>query len=285
MKLDDRTRKSSLVLTVFVVILMLIFAGPSSAVRVEVGGLGGTHYTGDSVTFYVNVSLLKSDFIPIENVTITGLRAGKLVFDPSGNEISDENGRYTVYLLKSTTYVGRGYGYGFDEATGYGYNFGNYYGSGYGYGYGYGTADGARASYRNYKIVMSTSGLSAGTDDVNVHVYTGETDKSDFTTSTSFTLKSTGSSSSGSGGGTYPPSGTPTANVTATATPTTTATTAPTSGQVTPSPSMTTPTATATGTATEGATDETTGGIPGFTAVSAVAGMLAVAYLVMRRRA
>ena len=92
MKLDDRTRKSSLMLTVFVVILMLIFAGPSSAVRVEVGGLGGTHYADDLVTFYVNISLLETDFIPVENVTITDLRAGKLVFDPSGNEISDEKG-------------------------------------------------------------------------------------------------------------------------------------------------------------------------------------------------
>jgi len=287
MKLDDRTRKSGLVLTVFVVILLLIFAGPSSAVRVKVDGLGGTHYTGDSVTFYVNVSLLAIDFIPIDNVTVTGLRAGKLVFDPSGNEIIDENGRYTVSLLSDTTHYGQGYGYGYDDATGYGYNFGNYYGYGYGYGYEYGTTDGARASYRKYKIVMSTSGLSTGTDNANVQVYTGKTDTSEFTTSATFTLSKRPSGGGGGGSGTYPPEwfGTPTPTVTATETPTTAATAAPPGERVTPRPTITKPTATATETAAEGAAAETAkNGAPGFTVVLVIAGLLAAAYVVMRRR-
>ena len=259
---------------------MLIFAGPSSAVKVKVDGLGGTHYAGDSVTFYVNVSLLAIDSPPIDNVTITGLRAGKLVFDESGNELIDEKGLYTVCLFESTAYYGYGYRYGYDEATGYGYNFG------YGYGYGYGIADEARASYRNYKIVMRTSGLSTGTDTANVYVYTGNPAKSDFKTSATFTL-SKRPSGGGGGGGTYPPGwdGTPTPTVTATGTPTTAATAAPPDDKATPAPTKkpavtkaTTPTAE--GTAAETATE----GAPGFTAVFAIAGMLAVAYAMMRRR-
>ncbi len=284
MKLDDRTRRSSLVLTVFVVILMLIFAGPSSAVKVEVSGLGGTHYAGVPVTFYVNVSLLEDDTIPIDNVTITGLPAGKLVFDPSGNVISDENGRYTVCRLsESTADYGYGYGYGYDEATGYGYNFG--------YGYGYGIAD--EASYLRYKIVMDTSGLSTCTDNVNVQVYsTGKTGRTvEFETSDTFKLSKRSGGGGGGGGGTYPSGwdGTPTPTVTATQTPiasaTGTATAAPPGERVTPRPTITKPTATATETAAEGAAaKKPKTGLPGFTAVFAIAGLLAIAYVMMRQK-
>lgn len=86
----------------------------------------------------------------------------------------------------------------------------------------------------------------------------------------------------GNGGGTTTPTPTPTA--TATVTPGETPTTSPTSGATaTPTWSPTaSPGTTETPTATESPTKEPL--IPGFEAVFAIAGLLAVAYLVMRRR-
>jgi PGF-CTERM protein len=98
---------------------------------------------------------------------------------------------------------------------------------------------------------------------------------------------------SGSGGeGTYPPGwfGTPTATVTATKAPaasaTTTATDAPPGERVTPAATKAKPAAAkATAPAAEGTTaGAAKKGAPGFTAVFVIAGMLALAYVMMRRR-
>jgi PGF-CTERM protein len=99
-----------------------------------------------------------------------------------------------------------------------------------------------------------------------------------------------GSSTGGGGGGTYPPGwfGTPTPAVTATKAPaaTTTATAAPPGERVTPAPTkVKSAAAKAAAPAAEGTTAETAKkGLPGFTAIFAIAGMLAVAYAMMRRR-
>jgi len=107
-------------------------------------------------------------------------------------------------------------------------------------------------------------------------------------TSGNSTATPTPSGSSG-GDGTCPPGwfGTPAPSVTATKAPaaSTTATVAPPGERVTPSPTQKTAAAKATTPAAEGATTTTPSeGAPGFTAVSMIAGMLAVAYVVMRRR-
>jgi len=92
------------------------------------------------------------------------------------------------------------------------------------------------------------------------------------------------------GGGTYPPGwfGTPTPTVTATKAPaaTMTATAAPPGERVTPAPTKAKPDAakTATPAAKETAAGTPAKGAPGFTAVFVIAGVLAVAYAMMRRR-
>ncbi|NOQ34259.1 MAG: PGF-CTERM sorting domain-containing protein, partial [Methanosarcinales archaeon] len=95
-----------------------------------------------------------------------------------------------------------------------------------------------------------------------------------------------GSTGGGGGDGTYPPGwGTPAPTVTATKAPA--ATDAPPGERVTPSPTKKPAAAKATTQAAEGTTAGTPAkkGAPGFTAVFAIAGMLAVAYAMMRRRA
>ena len=99
--------------------------------------------------------------------------------------------------------------------------------------------------------------------------------------------KATGSSTGGSG--TYPPGwfGTPTPTVTATKAPaaTTTATAAPPDDKATPAPTKKPAVTKATTPTAEGTTAETAKkSAPGFPAVLAIAGMLAVAYAMMRRR-
>jgi PGF-CTERM protein len=103
-----------------------------------------------------------------------------------------------------------------------------------------------------------------------------------------------GSIPTGGGGGTYPPGWfeTPTPTVAATKAPaasvTATATTAPAGEHVTPTPAPTktkTAAAETTAPAAEGTTaGDAKKGVPGFTAVFVIAGMLAALYAVMRRR-
>lgn len=95
--------------------------------------------------------------------------------------------------------------------------------------------------------------------------------------------KTTPSSDSGGGDGTYPPGwfGTPAPTAAPTSTPPPGVTPAPAGGEVTP----TTKPAVAGGAPTAPAEEKPTKkDIPGFTAVFAIAGMLAIAYVVMRRR-
>ena len=102
--------------------------------------------------------------------------------------------------------------------------------------------------------------------------------------------KATGGSSStgGSGGsGTYPPGwlGTPTVTATKAPAATTTATAAPPDDKATPAPTKKPAVTKATAPTAEGTTAETAKkSAPGFTAVFAIAGMLAIAYAMMRRR-
>ncbi len=95
-------------------------------------------------------------------------------------------------------------------------------------------------------------------------------------------------SSGGSGGdGTYPPGwfGTPTPTVTATKAPAATTTDAPPGDKVTPAPTKKPEAAKTDAPAAEGTTAGTAKkDAPGFTAVFVIAGMLAVAYAMMRRR-
>ena len=98
-----------------------------------------------------------------------------------------------------------------------------------------------------------------------------------------------GSSTGGSGGsgGTYPPGwfGTPTVTATKAPAATTTATDAPPGDKVAPAPTKRPEAAKTTTPAAEGTTAETAkNGAPGFTAVFVIAGVLAVAYAMMRRR-
>ena len=90
------------------------------------------------------------------------------------------------------------------------------------------------------------------------------------------------SSSRGGGDGTYPPGwfGTPAPTVTATATPQQGVTPTPAGSGVTPSPTK--PVAAGVTTASAGE-EPTKKDIPGFTSVFAIAGLLAIAYVVMRR--
>ena len=113
----------------------------------------------------------------------------------------------------------------------------------------------------------------------------------DLATATGVIVAAWQTSSGGSGGdGTYPPGWheTPTATVTATKAPTpsatATATDAPPGDKVTPAPTKKPEAAKTTTPAAEGTTAETPKSTPGFTAVFMIAGILAVAYAMMRRR-
>lgn len=167
MKRSDKKGKSELVsvLIVAIIVAMLVFSGPASAVHVDMSGPASA-VIGETVDFSVNVTIEADERIPIDNVTVTGLPFGPLDFSASGTKISGD-GRYSVSLIESTAPYGYGYGYGYSETYGYGYTF---YGGRYGYGYGYGYT-GAPGTHLKYKITVDTTGASEGSYNIKAIVY------------------------------------------------------------------------------------------------------------------
>ncbi|MBE0524390.1 MAG: hypothetical protein IBX40_08695 [Methanosarcinales archaeon] len=163
------------------VILLVIFSGPASAVKVTMTPPTGQYYSYQTVTFTVDIDFLTDDRIPIDNISITGLPKGDLSFQPDGTIISGDAG-YTVTKIASADY-GYGYRYGYDFSYGYGYDFG--YGYGYGYDFGY--------SPINHKLTYEIKiiGLSLGTHPgtANIKVNTGDTSKPSFSSSQSYSFK------------------------------------------------------------------------------------------------
>ncbi len=126
-------------------------------------------------------------------------------------------------------------------------------------------------------------------DPIANYVWVNVTECSTFLLAGTGAATPTPSGGSSGGSGTYPPGwfGTPAPAVTATkASATTTATDAPPGERVTPAPTKAKPAAAkAAAPAAEGTTaGDAKKGAPGFTAVFVIAGMLAVAYAMMRRR-
>ena len=199
-KSQGRSSVINVVITL-IIILLLIFSGPSSAVMVnlnmddlngkEVGGLG---------FFYFNVVIGGNERIPITNFTLEGLPDisgspdGKLVFNLSdcpnvGNTTT--KGSYEIELVERSGWVGSsGGGWGYESSVGdppySGYGYG-YHFPGYGYGYGYGSS-GAQHTTLKYKITVNTAGATAGTYNMIGKVNTGNSNKPYFSTTASFIL-------------------------------------------------------------------------------------------------
>ncbi|HUV83776.1 MAG TPA: PGF-pre-PGF domain-containing protein [archaeon] len=179
-------------LTLFV-ILLVIFSGPASAVKVTMTAPTGRHYSDQTVTFTVDIDFQTGDRIPIDNISITDLPKGDLSFQPDGTKISGDAG-YTVTKIASADY-GYGYGYGYDFGYGYGYDFG------YGYGYGYDPIN------HKFRYEIKISGLTLGTHSgtANIKVNTGDTNKPSFSSSQSYSFeiisRPRSSSGRGSSGG------------------------------------------------------------------------------------
>ena len=197
------------VIATLCVILMLIFAGPSSAVTVNLVMDGmEDRQVGQTGFFFFNVTIGGNERIPITNFTVSGLpdidgsSGGTLLFNVSdigttvgGNTTKDN---YVIELVAIHGWVDDyGYGYGYGYSYGYASNEATapYKGSGYGYsftgyGYGYGSSDPSDDQYTklSYKITVDTTGATPGTYDVTGKVNTGESKGCFSTTTTSFTL-------------------------------------------------------------------------------------------------
>ncbi|NOR47641.1 MAG: PGF-pre-PGF domain-containing protein [Methanosarcinaceae archaeon] len=157
------TKKKGIIsvsLTLFI-ILMLVFSGPASAVRIQMESPSGNYNLGDPVTFKVHVEFQTHDLIPISTINVTNLPKGDLSFSADGTQLSGSDD-YDVTLTENTAAYQRGYGYGY----GYGYdyddnswhNFRLGYGYGYGYDYGYG-----------YGYDSTVSGPSKLTYEIKIH--------------------------------------------------------------------------------------------------------------------
>ena len=180
--------------TTLIIVLILIFTGPASAVKIKMSTPSGQYYDDQTVDFTVEIQFKTNDLIPIQNINITGLPKGDLSFRPDGTIISGDTG-YDVTRISSAFY-GYGYGYGYDQnpglGYGYGYNFDSGYNFGYeygyGYGYGYGYENGNLASELIYEIKIGDleSDTYSGTAEISVE--TGNSDKPSFSASQSYSF-------------------------------------------------------------------------------------------------
>lgn len=211
-----RKQKKSFVvstLITLIIVAMLIFSGPASAVIVSISGLqGATIIQGNSKTFNITVTLENPDsYIPISNVSIniTGGTSINATFDPvSGNRTMGDAriSMATPIISPSDYYGGPGNRFGYDNYSGYGYGYG--YNFDYGYGYGYNSGAGGGDVTFTYQVTLTTTSMATGSYSAIAHLnVNGNTSKPYFASSSaSFTVTSSGCTSgcggsSGGGGG------------------------------------------------------------------------------------
>ncbi|MFV9629510.1 MAG: hypothetical protein ACNYWM_00290 [Methanosarcinales archaeon] len=297
--LQNKSRIISVIITMLV-IFMLIISEPAGAVTVKVDTTNMPDTVGEDGYFYFNVTIGGNEKIPIANFTIEGLphidgsEDGKLNFTISEINTTEgsvkQKGNYDIelfkiYGLKGDDRNSKGYSenYGYKPFEGYGgfgYDF-----TGYGYGYGLSNPDESEYTNISYKITIDTTGATAQTyDEIKGIIYTGDSDKESFsTTSTSsFTLKAEESKKSGSSSGSSKYSW-----VSSTHTPTSTESEDATPGQPTPTKTVgevSTDDVQETPTTTAPTETEDSGGLPGFTSIMFITGLLAAAYIIIRKR-
>ena len=188
------TKKRSIIsvsLTLFI-ILMLIFSGPASAVRIQMDPPTEDIYSGETATFTVHVEFQTDDYnVPIRTINVTGLPEGDLEFYENGTKFSGSD-NYDVDLIQNTAAYGYGYGYGYD----YGYG---YYHFGYGYGYGYDSAV-SGPSRLTYEIKISNLPIGTYNDEATIKVIT-ESDQHIFSATHDYSFNVKKKPSGGSSGG------------------------------------------------------------------------------------
>jgi hypothetical protein len=301
--LQNKSRIISVIITMLV-ILMLIISEPAGAVTVNVDTTNMPTTVGQDGYFFFNVTIGGNEKIPVANFTIEGLPHiegsddGNLSFTISeiGTTLNNvtQKGNYGIALVemhglrgddRNSKGYSESYGYKPFDGYGFGYEF-----SGYGYGYGITRTPGQAVvdddayTQLSYKITIDTTDAKPDTyDEIKGIIYTDDSDKESFsTTSTSsFTLKKAEESKkSSSSGGSSKYSW-----VSSTHTPTSTESEDTTTGQPTPTKTVgevSTEDVQATQTPTPTETED--GGIPGFTSIMFIAGLLAAAYIIMRKK-
>lgn len=127
---------ASTLITLAIVAMLIISAGPAQAVSVKITGLQERYTHGGSVDFQVSIDIWGSDrYVPVTNITlnITGFVNKSRVFFLNGTPISgDENITITNANISLNGFE-YGNGTGWDDLLNENINFG------YGYGYGTGT--------------------------------------------------------------------------------------------------------------------------------------------------
>lgn len=124
----------SLIVTA-IIVTILLYPAPVYAVSVSITGLSGQNVQqGGTTTFYINLVLETSEFIPVENVRITV--TGPTSFTETFDATAGGTGTHITLVAPVFLNYGQdnyyGYGYGYFPGDGYGYG---YYPTGYGYGF------------------------------------------------------------------------------------------------------------------------------------------------------
>ena len=175
----DKKGKKELVsvLIVAIVVAMLVFSGPASAVTVNLEVTGGQdvegvryYKEGEVVSFTVEVIIEAAELLPIRNLTlnINGSSPKTCVFYPDGTPDRGCENVIIAPLQVVPGYFGYGYGYGYGyQDYGYGYRYGYDYRVGYGYPFGYGYGYGYNPTYPTqlkYNVTWNITADNAADD-------------------------------------------------------------------------------------------------------------------------
>ncbi len=147
--MDMKQHKITSFVLTSIIIVMLVFLGPASAVRLNISDIEDAAQ-GQDVSFNVDVELTSPDqYLPVKyaDLIITGpnnfSETCRVYNDGSLGDCSLD----LDVLVNFNVPYGFGHGFGVDYGYGYGYGYGYYFGEGYGYGYAGAYTEGPEISY------------------------------------------------------------------------------------------------------------------------------------------
>lgn len=163
-----------------VLITLLYFSGPGSAILVHITTDKADYGTSDTiVTFTLGVDVDIDERIPVENLTLNIIGPTNLtcVFNPAGTNLTSCPNILSITVINAQNYSS-GARWGYDEGAGTNHSFTTGFGYAYTYGYAYTSSVGSELYYNiTWNITAVTEGtytatlIAAVSDGATTHDY------------------------------------------------------------------------------------------------------------------
>lgn len=182
-KRNSQSKYASIAITLGVM-LMLIIAGPASAITMKmvIDNIAPTQ--GEEITFTVTTNVTGIDkFVPMANLSLVltkdGSEVKNVLFTPGGTLLSSSTG-ISINAINAPSSSDYGFGYGEAVDDRYGYGYGTNYSFGYGYGYAANNGAGGATTIYTYNVTINTTTFDTGEYSAQVILNTDNVAKSTF---------------------------------------------------------------------------------------------------------